>query len=410
METLINTRLVSVFEQIKHTNENGNEFWMARQLAKTLEYADFRNFISVIEKAKEICKNSGQKTNNHLVETNEMVSIGSGAEREMPSYKLSRYACYLIVQNADSRKEIVTQAQSYFAEQSNSLTTNNYRIRNVIHTIDGQQIILDKDLAKLYETDTRTIKQAVKRNQERFPADFMFVLSDAQISTMVSQIVIPSKKYFGGSRPFAFTEQGIAMLSAVLRTPVAIEISLQIIRAFIEMRKLLINNTLILQRLNQIEIKQIETEHRFEKVFRALEEKNNKPDRGVFYKDAVFDAFSFVSDIIRDAKTSVILIDNYVDDTVLTLLSKRKVDVKAVIYTPHLNKQLELDLQKHNTQYPPIEIKLFRDAHDRFIIIDRKELYHIGASIKDLGKKWFAFSRMDSFVNDVLMKLTNDKE
>jgi len=134
------------------------------------------------------------------------------------------------------------------------------------------------------------------------------------------------------------------------------------------------------------------------------------PNEGIFYEGQIFEAYTFAVDIVKTAKSSIVLIDNYVDDTVLTLLSKRKVDVKAVIYTPHLNKQLELDLQKHNTQYPPIEIKLFRDAHDRFIIIDRKELYHIGASIKDLGKKWFAFSRMDSFVNDVLMKLTNDYE
>ena len=404
MENQINKRLISVFEQIKHTDDNGNEFWMARQLAKALEYTDFRNFISVIEKAKDACNNSGQLIGDHLAEVNEEINHGKGAVSSYPSYMLSRYACYLIVQNADPKKQIVALGQTYFANQKPPKIYSNRGIRDVIYTIDGQQVILDRDLAKLYQTDTRTLKQAVKRNQDRFPTDFMFELSDVQINILVSQLVIPSKSYFGGAKPFAFTELGVAMLSAVLRTPVAVEISLQIIRAFVEMRKLLINNTLILQRIDRIEIQQIETELRFERVFKALEEKNNKPERGVFYKDAVFDAYSFVCDIIRNAQTSIILIDNYVDDTVLTLLSKRKSDVEVVIYTP-LSKHLELDLNKHNTQYPVIKIKTFNDAHDRFLIIDGKEMYHIGASLKDLGKKWFAFSRMDSFVNDVLLKL-----
>jgi len=233
-------------------------------------------------------------------------------------------------------------------------------------------------------------------NLERFPSDFMFELSERQIDNMVSQLVIPSKSYFGGARPFAFTEQGVAMLSAVLRTAVAVEISLQIIRTFIEMRKLINSNSLILQRLDRIEIKQIETEQKFEQVFQALEEKNDKPQQGVFYKDTVFDAHSFVSYIIRDAKKSIVLIDNYIDDTVLTLLSKRKIGVDATIYTTNKSKQLELDLKKHNSQYPEIKVVEFNDAHDRFLIIDEKELYHFGASLKDLGKKWFAFSKLEA--------------
>jgi len=407
MENQPNEQLMSVFEQIKHTDNNGNEFWMARQLARVIEYADFRNLKTAIFKAKEFCKKNGHKVDKHLVEANEMVSIGSGVKRELSSYKLSRYACSLILQYADSKKEMVAQGLSYFNNPSNLQVSSNQGIKAVIYTIDGNQIILDRDIARLYQTNTRTLKQAVKRNQERFPADFMFELSEMQIRILVSQLVIPSKSHFGGAKPLAFTEQGIAMLSAVLRTPVAIETSLQIIRTFIELRRLLVNNSLILQRLNHIEIKQLETDHKFEKVFQALEKNSTKPERGIFYKDAVFDAYTFVCEIIREAQTSIIIIDNYLDEKVLTLLSKRQRNVEAVIFTSHINKQLELDLQKHNSQYPAIQVKTFIDAHDRFLIIDRKEMYHIGASLKDLGKKWFAFSRMDSFVNDVLTKLQN---
>lgn len=222
------------------------------------------------------------------------------------------------------------------------------KICNLIYLINGQQVILDRDLAILYQTDTRTLKQAVRRNAERFPFDFMFELTDSQINEMVSQFVIPSKSYFGGAKPYVFTEQGVAMLSAVLRTTIAVEISVQIIRAFVEMRKILYRNTLIMERLENIELKQFESDKKFEQVFKALEQRNAKPLQGVFFKDTVFDAYSFVSELIRFE---------------------------------------------------------FKEAHDRFLILDKTELYHFGASLKDLGKKWFAFSKMDSFINEVLSKL-----
>lgn len=233
----------------------------------------------------------------------------------------------------------------------------------------------------------------------------MFELSDVDVDRLVSQLVIPSKSYFGGAKPFAFTEQGVAMLSAVLRTPIAVEISLQIIRAFVEMRKMLAENALIFQRLDRMEIKQLEADQKFEQVFKALESHEKLPEKGIFYDGQVFDAWTFISDLIRSANQSVLLIDNYIDDTVFTLFAKRKEGVRATFYTKTISKQLQLDAQKHNAQYPLIELKQMADAHDRFLIIDETQLYHIGASLKDLGKKWFAFSKMDAKALEMLNHL-----
>lgn len=399
----------NLFEQIKQTDENGNEFWSARDLSKALEYSEYRHFLPVIDRAKEACINSGQQVSDHFEDILEMINIGKTARREVKSVKLSRYACYLIVQNADSNKEAVAVLQSYSANQMDEKSLRHSAIMNYIYRIDGIHFMLDKDLAVLYQTETRTLKQAVKRNIERFPSDFMFELSDKQIDSMVSQFVIPSKGYFGGAKPFAFTEQGVAMLSSVLKTKVAIEVSIQIIRAFIEMRKLITNNVLVHQRLDRIENKQIETDHKFEQVFKALEQNNNKPRQGVFFNGQTFDAYVFVAELIKKAKNDIILIDNYVDETVLTLLAKRKKNVTVTIYTKNINKQLQLDLNKYNSQYPEIQVVEFTDAHDRFMILDKVELYHLGASLKDLGKKWFAFSKMEGITEVILTNLTKIK-
>ena len=154
-----------------------------------------------------------------------------------------------------------------------------------------------------------------------------------------------------------------------------------------------------------IELKQLEADQKFEEIFKALESDKLYSEKGIFYNGQVFDAYAFVSDIIRSAKSSIILLDNYVDDTVLTLLGKRKTTVTATILTKSISNQLRLDLQRYNSQYPPIDIEVFSDAHDRFLIIDHSELYHIGTSLKDLGKNWFAFSRMDIELGRVLQIL-----
>ena len=197
------------------------------------------------------------------------------------------------------------------------------------------------------------------------------------------------------------------MASAILRSDIAVKVSVEIMEAFVEMRRMLISNASLFHRLDKIEIKQLETDQKFEEIFKALESDKLQSEKGIFYNGQIFDAYTFISDIMRSAKSSIILLDYYVDDTVLTLLGKRKDNVTATIYTKTISNQLRLDLQRYNSQNPPIGIEIFSDAHDRFLIIDNTELYHIGASLKDLGKKWFAFSRMDIEIGRMLQILNN---
>lgn len=280
-------------------------------------------------------------------------------------------------------------------------------IENRIYTVRGKQVMLDTDLANIYQVETKIFNQAVKRNTERFPETFCFQLTSDEWEFLRSQIVTLNagrgqhRKYL----PFVFTEQGIAMLSSVLKSTVAIRVSIEIMNAFVEMRKMLISNAALFHRLDKIELRQLESDQKFEEIFKALESDKLHSEKGVFYNGQIFDAYAFVSDIIRNATSSIILLDNYVDDTVLTLLGKRSDGVIAMIYTKSISNQLRLDLQRYNSQYAAIEVELFSDAHDRFLIIDNTELYHIGASLKDLGKKWFAFSRMDIEVGRMLQIL-----
>ncbi len=282
-----------------------------------------------------------------------------------------------------------------------------------IFTIRNAQVMLDKDLAKLYNVETRALKQAVKRNVKRFPKDFMFVLNEAEIETLVSQSVIPSRKNLGGSSPYAFTEQGIAGLSGILTSDKAIEIHIQIMRAFVQMRRFIQSNVSLLQQIKEVEASQqafqLKTDQKFKKVFNALDNRTEPPTQGIFFDGQMFDAYCFVSDLVRSAKQSIALIDNYIDDTVLTLLAKRRKKVSAVIYTKSISKQLKLDLEKHNSQYPEIEIQEFKSAHDRFLILDDDKVYHIGASLKDLGKKWFAFSKIEKDALKIFERLNSGK-
>lgn len=281
-------------------------------------------------------------------------------------------------------------------------------IENLIYTVRGKQVMLDSDLASLFQVETKNLNRAVKRNIERFPTSFCFQLTEDEVENLRFQIGTSSLNY-GGRRylPYVFSEQGIAQLSTVLRSETAIKVSIEIMNAFVEMRKILIGNASLFHRLDKIELKQLQADQKFEEIFKALESDKLHSEKGIFYNGQVFDAYTFVSDIIRSAKTSIILLDNYVDDTILTLLGKRKDNVTTKIYTKSISSQLRLDQQRYNSQYPPIQIKTFSDAHDRFLIIDGAELYHIGASLKDLGKKWFAFSRMDIEVGRMLQILNN---
>lgn len=302
--------------------------------------------------------------------------------------------------------------------EKNLLVVNTDKIKSKIYTLRGMQVMFDADLAELYNVETKQINRAVKRNSERFPGDFMFQISQKEFDTLKSQIVTSSGEslrfQFGTSRlehggrrylPYAFTEQGVAMLSGVLKSNTAVRVSIQIMSAFVAMRKFISSNAQIFHRLDAVEKKQIEHDEKFDEVFDALQSRDIKPEKGIFFDGQIFDSYKFVSDIIRTASTSIVLIDNYVDDSVLTLLSKRNKNVPVTIFTKDISKQLSLDVAKYNSQYPLIEVKEFTQSHDRFIIIDNKEVYHFGASLKDLGKKWFAFSKFDKEAFKLLDKL-----
>ena len=279
------------------------------------------------------------------------------------------------------------------------------RIESLIRFIREKQVILDTDLAMLYGVETKRLKEQVKRNIDRFPDDFMFELTREELNGLRSQIATSNGR--GGTRylPYAFTEGGIAMLSSVLKSGIAVEVNIRIMRAFVAMRQFLATNAQVFQRLTNIEYHQIETDKRIDEVFKRLDA-NVQPQQGIFYEGQVFDAYQFVSDLVRKAKNSIVLIDNYVDDTVLTLLDKRADNVTATIYTQHISQQFQLDINRHNTQYPAINVEHFNRAHDRFLLID-DEVYHIGAFIKDLGKKWFAFTLMqDITTTELINKIT----
>lgn len=278
-------------------------------------------------------------------------------------------------------------------------------IKKRIFTLRGLQVMLDKDLAILYGVKPIRLREQVKRNIKRFPKDFMFQLTDEEIGYMLSQNAIPSKKYLGGARPLVFTEQGVASISSILNSERAIEVNIKIMRAFVSMRKFISNNAQIFQRLDKLEIKQLETEHNFEKVFNAIESKEIPPKQGILYDGQVFDAYKFIVSIIKSAKASIVLIDNYIDDTTLTMLSHKKKGVEIIIYTEKKDKRISLAEELFNKQYGGLRIMKFKKSHDRFMIIDSKALYHIGASLKDAGKKWFAFSKMDISAIDLLNNL-----
>ncbi len=269
-------------------------------------------------------------------------------------------------------------------------------ISSKIYTIREVQVMLDKDLAELYGVETRVLNQAVKRNMNRFPAEFMFQLTDSEFTNWKSQIVISNKVKMGMRKlPFAFTEQGVTMLSTVLRSKTAVEVSISIVKSFIQMRKLITNNLAVLQRIDTIEQRQLSTDKKIEYIFNAIENNEIKPKQGIFFDGQVFDAYNFVSELVKSANETIIIIDNYIDNSVLNILTKRKKNCSVILLTNKITDSLKLDVEKYNKQYTPIEIREFKKSHDRFLIIDNKDIYHIGASLKDLGNKIFAFSKLD---------------
>ncbi len=285
------------------------------------------------------------------------------------------------------------------------IIVNELDIQSRIFTIRGMQVMFDVDLAEFYGVETKNLNRAVKRNIDRFPENFRFQLQEDEYDDFL-RFQNGTSSLHGGRRylPYVFTEQGVSMLSAVLRSKTAIEISIKIIDSFVNMRKYISGNPLIFQRLDRLEQKQFQTDTKLDKVLDAIEDKTTKPKQGIFYDGQVFDAYVFVSDLVKGAKKSIVLIDNYVDESVLTLFSKNQ-DIDVTIYSKNISKQLKLDLEKYNTQYKPIALKTFKESHDRFMIIDEQKVYHFGASLKDLGKKWFAFSKFDVGAFEMLGRL-----
>lgn len=298
-----------------------------------------------------------------------------------------------------AKKEIIVISQEPLA---NCDRFSGGVVENRIFTIRGVQVILDRDLAELYGVKTYRLNEQVKRNIKRFPERYRFQLTEEETNELIANCDRFETLKHSSFCPYAFTEHGVVMLSAVLHSEEAIDISGRIVDAFVAMRRFLAANAPIFQRLEHIEYKLLENDHKFDQVFAKLEEKTLEPQQGIFFEGQVFDAYQLICELIKSATSRIILIDNYVDESVLTMLDKRPAGVSASIFTQKISQQLSLDIAKHDAQYPPIPVHVFNKSHDRFLIIDDR-VYHVGASIKDLGKKWFAILEMEDQNPDELI-------
>ena len=292
----------------------------------------------------------------------------------------------------------------------NELT--NEDIKNLIYTIKGKQVMLDSDVARLYHYETKNVNKAVKRNIDRFPEEFCFQLTENEFETLRFQIGTSKQnlkiddELRGGRRylPYVFTEQGIAMLAGVLKNDIAVRVSINIIKSFIEMRKFISLNGHVFERLTSIEYKLLEHDKKFDEVFNQLQLEENIKQR-IFFDGQIYEAYSLIVDIIRKANNKILIIDNYIDDSVLKMLAKKNNHVEVVILTSDKSNIDTLDIKKFNKEYPILKVAKTNKFHDRFIIIDNKEMYHLGASIKDLGKKCFAINRIEDI--EIIDKIIN---
>ena len=292
-------------------------------------------------------------------------------------------------------------------EDKNLTIVENREIQNMIYTIRGKQVMVDSDLAELYKVTTGNLNKAMKRNLLRFPEYFCFQLTELEYENLRFQNGISSSNNnYGGRRymPYVFTEQGIAMLSAVLKSDIAVEVSIKIMNNFVEMRNFLISNKEMFSRLDRVELKQLETDRKLEEVFNYIAS-NTEVKQNIFFNGQIYDAFSFIVGLIQKAKKEIILIDNYVDINTLNILCKKNKGINVVIATAGKGSLSEKDIVKFNAQYPKLSIKTTTDFHDRFLIIDKEEVYHIGASIKDAGKKSFGITKIED--KDLVKGLVN---
>ena len=316
--------------------------------------------------------------------------------------------------NNENTKEIIV------SEPVQEMDINENAIKNLIYVIRGQQVMLDSDLAMLYQVETKVLNQAVKRNILRFPESFRFQINKDEYANLKSQFVTSSlenENYYGGRRklPYVFTEQGIAMLSAVLRSEVAIQVSIKIMNTFVEMRHFMANNSLVLNRINEIEVKQLsyqkDTDEKFDKVFQYISE-HEEVSQKVFFEGQIYDAFSLLTELVSKAEKEITLIDNYVDIGTLNILAKKRENVMVHLYTVKKTKLSATDVSNFNQQYPSIDVHYTSEFHDRFLIIDKTLGYHIGASVKDAGKKCFAINKIEDKVTieSIMERLTNENK
>jgi len=275
----------------------------------------------------------------------------------------------------------------------NDLTVNEPSIKSRIFTIRNVQVMIDRDLAELYGVDTKRLNEQVKRNIARFPDSFRFQLTEQEKKELVANCDRFASLKHSTTLPYAFTEQGVSMLSAVLKSETAITVSIRIIETFVAMRRFMSQHALVFERMDALERKQYTTDSKVDAILDALEANTISPQQGVFYEGQIFEAYAFASELVRKAKQQLVLIDNYVDETTLTLLSKNQ-QASITLYTHSISPQLTLDIAKYNAQYKPITVKTTKQVHDRFMVIDNTECYLIGASLKDLGKKLFGFSKL----------------
>ncbi|MFG5919290.1 ORF6N domain-containing protein [Sneathia vaginalis] len=294
------------------------------------------------------------------------------------------------------------------AESKSIVIADNIEIQNMIYSVRGKQVMLDSDLAQLYHVETKVFNQAVKRNINRFPEHFRFQLTESEFKNLRSQIVTSRENdsTHGGRRymPYVFTEQGIAMLSAVLKSDIAVDVSIKIMDAFVKMRNFLLSNREMFARLDRVELKQLETDKKLEEVFNYIAT-NTEVKQNIFFDGQIYDAFSFIVELIGKAKKEIVLIDNYVDINTLNILCKKNKGVDIIIETAGKGNLSIKDINKFNAQYPKLSVKTTTDFHDRFLIIDSTEVYHIGASIKDAGKKSFGITKIED--KDLIKNLIN---
>ena len=284
---------------------------------------------------------------------------------------------------------------------------SNEEIKNLIYTIRGKQVMLDSDVARLFKYATKDLNRNVKNNIERFPEYYCFQLADEEYKSLRCKNFTLNENGRGQHRkylPYVFTEYGITMLAGLLKSEVAVNVSIKIVNTFIEMRKFISANGQLFERLTNVEYKLLEHDKKFDEVFNQLQVEENIKQR-IFFDGQIYDAYSLIIDIIKKANRKILIIDNYIDDSVLKMLTKKNNNVEVVILTSDKSNIQPIDIQKFNKEYPILKVAKTNKVHDRFIIIDNKEMYHLGASIKDLGKKCFGINRIEDM--EIIEKIIN---